>query len=217
MIILDSHTQDSDPDRRGHATRARLRLPFVTNAEAWDHVIALLDQGVTELQGGAAFPFTLPAGFTGFNTPATFLKFNRALRARVAVYRGDLRRGAHLPRRNRSSIPRRRSTLGSTWTSAPARVTSPNPLAVELADQRELRASVAGDPGATPAGRSSGPALPGQAGEAAVAVRRHDEHHAAPAFSSDLGWIRYPSPELADPADQERGADSAPGGGQHRT
>jgi hypothetical protein len=60
----------------------------VTNAAAWTHVITLLDQAATELQG-AAFPFTLPPGFSGFNTPATFLQFNRALRARVAVYRGD--------------------------------------------------------------------------------------------------------------------------------
>jgi hypothetical protein len=39
--------------------------------------------------GGGAFPFALPSGFTGFETPATFVLFNRALRARVAVYTGD--------------------------------------------------------------------------------------------------------------------------------
>ncbi|HEU5303948.1 MAG TPA: hypothetical protein VFU40_04830, partial [Gemmatimonadales bacterium] len=87
LIILGSHTQDQIPIDVGRDASAP-PAPFVTNAQAWDHVISLLDQAATELQG-AAFPFTLPPGFTGFNTPATFLQFNRALRARVAVYRGD--------------------------------------------------------------------------------------------------------------------------------
>jgi starch-binding outer membrane protein, SusD/RagB family len=87
IIILSSHTQDQIPIDVGTSASAA-PAPFVTNAAAWDHVIALLDNAVPELQG-AAFPFPLPAGFTGFNTPATFIQFNRALRARVAVYRGD--------------------------------------------------------------------------------------------------------------------------------
>ncbi len=87
MIILASHNQDQIPIDVGRDASAP-PAPFVTNVAAWDHVIALLDQSVAELQG-TAFPFTLPAGFSGFNTPPTFLQFNRALRARVAVYRGD--------------------------------------------------------------------------------------------------------------------------------
>jgi len=86
-IILSSHAQDQIPIDVGTSASAD-PAPFVTNAAAWDHVIALLDNAVTELQG-TAFPFPLPAGFTGFTTPATFAQFNRALRARVAVYRGD--------------------------------------------------------------------------------------------------------------------------------
>jgi hypothetical protein len=86
-IILSAHTQDQIPIDVGTSASAE-PAPFVTNAAAWDHVIALLDNAVTELQG-AAFPFPLPPGFTGFTTPATFAQFNRALRARVAVYRGD--------------------------------------------------------------------------------------------------------------------------------
>ncbi|MEO8089064.1 MAG: RagB/SusD family nutrient uptake outer membrane protein [Gemmatimonadales bacterium] len=86
-IILSSHTQDQIPVDVGTSASAP-PAPFVTNAAAWDHVIALLDGAVAELQG-TAFPFPLPPGFTGFNTPATFAQFNRALRARVAVYRGD--------------------------------------------------------------------------------------------------------------------------------
>jgi hypothetical protein len=88
-IILSSHTQDQIPIDVGTDVTAP-PAAFATNAEAWNRVISLLDGAVPELQGGgAAFPFTLPTGFTGFNTPATFIQFNRALRARVAVYRGD--------------------------------------------------------------------------------------------------------------------------------
>jgi hypothetical protein len=44
--------------------------------------------------GGTAFPFTLGTGFAGFNTPATFLTFNRALAARVLAIRGSIGCGA---------------------------------------------------------------------------------------------------------------------------
>jgi len=88
-LILSTHTQDSIPIVTDTSVTAP-PAPFGTNAAAYDHVIALLEQGKTDLLGGgAAFPFSLPPGFTGFNTPATFVQFNRALRARVAVYRAD--------------------------------------------------------------------------------------------------------------------------------
>jgi starch-binding outer membrane protein, SusD/RagB family len=51
-------------------------------------ISALLDTAQTSLTaGGSAFPFVLPEGFAGFNTPATFIRFNRALKARTEVYR----------------------------------------------------------------------------------------------------------------------------------
>ncbi|WP_139919989.1 RagB/SusD family nutrient uptake outer membrane protein [Hymenobacter sp. DG01] len=60
------------------------------SAPALTHIRQLLDQAATELAaGGTAFPFQLSSGFNGFNTPATFLKFNRALAARVALYQND--------------------------------------------------------------------------------------------------------------------------------
>lgn len=63
---------------------------FVSRTEALANIRQLLDQAVTELNaGGTAFAFPLSSGFAGFNTPATFLKFNRALAARVALYQGD--------------------------------------------------------------------------------------------------------------------------------
>ena len=63
---------------------------FVTSAAALTNIRQLLDQAATELGGaGSAFAFPLSSGFAGFNTPVTFLKFNRALAARVALYQGD--------------------------------------------------------------------------------------------------------------------------------
>ncbi|HEU4746939.1 MAG TPA: RagB/SusD family nutrient uptake outer membrane protein [Gemmatimonadaceae bacterium] len=64
--------------------------PIAPKAEVFGHISALLDEGLTELQGGGtAFPFSLSPGFSGFNTPATFATFNRALKARVEAYRGN--------------------------------------------------------------------------------------------------------------------------------
>jgi hypothetical protein len=61
--------------------------PIATKAEVYAHIAKLLDEGKTHLQaGGAAFPFPLTSGLAGFNTPTTFLRVNRAMRARAAVY-----------------------------------------------------------------------------------------------------------------------------------
>jgi hypothetical protein len=49
---------------------------------------ALMDEAYADLlAGGAAFPFTVPPGYTGFTTPATFAQFNRALMAKLNVHR----------------------------------------------------------------------------------------------------------------------------------
>jgi hypothetical protein len=62
---------------------------FVTRDEAYTKMAALFDEARTDLAAaGTAFPFTLTTGFAGFNTPATFLRVNRALAARMHVYRG---------------------------------------------------------------------------------------------------------------------------------
>lgn len=62
--------------------------PIVGKDAVFDGIVALLDQAQAHLAaGGGAFPFRLSAGFEGFNTPTSFLRFNRALRARVAAYR----------------------------------------------------------------------------------------------------------------------------------
>jgi hypothetical protein len=62
---------------------------FVTRDSGYKRAAALFDEAKADLTaGGAAFPFALTNGFAGFNTPATFLKVNRALKARADVYRG---------------------------------------------------------------------------------------------------------------------------------
>ncbi|HEX7117663.1 MAG TPA: RagB/SusD family nutrient uptake outer membrane protein [Longimicrobiales bacterium] len=63
--------------------------PFVSFADAMAAVSALLDEAYADLQaaGAASFPFTPAPGFDGFDTPATFAQFNRALAAKVLVHR----------------------------------------------------------------------------------------------------------------------------------
>jgi hypothetical protein len=64
--------------------------PLATKAEIFANIARLLDEGLTHLQaGGSVFPFELSPGFAGFDSTATFATFNRALKARVEVYRGN--------------------------------------------------------------------------------------------------------------------------------
>ena len=68
---------------------------FVSRDSAQNYIIARLDEARTHLvaAGTTPFPFKLHAGFTTngtFNTPATFLQFNRAIAARVQVWRAAL-------------------------------------------------------------------------------------------------------------------------------
>ncbi|PYO42185.1 MAG: hypothetical protein DMD33_11000 [Gemmatimonadetes bacterium] len=86
LMILNSHTEDSIPidvNSQGLA-------PFVSNDSAYKHVSLLLDSAKAELQAASDFPFDPGPGFGVFNTPATFLTFNRALAARVHAYRASL-------------------------------------------------------------------------------------------------------------------------------
>jgi starch-binding outer membrane protein, SusD/RagB family len=60
-------------------------------------IAKILDEGSTQLDGaGAAFPFALPATYAGFDTPATFKRFNRAIALRVAIYQNDFAKAATL-------------------------------------------------------------------------------------------------------------------------
>ncbi|HWU91476.1 MAG TPA: RagB/SusD family nutrient uptake outer membrane protein [Kofleriaceae bacterium] len=64
--------------------------PIVGKAEMFAEIVKQLDDSAAALgKAGKEFPFPLSSGYKGFDTPATFLKYNRAIRARVAVYVKD--------------------------------------------------------------------------------------------------------------------------------
>jgi starch-binding outer membrane protein, SusD/RagB family len=65
---------------------------IVDKATTFARINTLLDGAATDLASVAAtfsFPFELSPGYAGFDTPATFRQFNRALRARTAAYTKD--------------------------------------------------------------------------------------------------------------------------------
>ncbi len=62
--------------------------PFVSYDSGLATIKGLLDTAGTQLQqAGSVFMFKVPPGFAGFDTPAGFLQFNRAIAARVDIYR----------------------------------------------------------------------------------------------------------------------------------
>jgi starch-binding outer membrane protein, SusD/RagB family len=64
--------------------------PIADKPEVLAEIAKKLDEGATELaMGGDAFSFNVSSGFAGFDTPMTFRTFNRAMKARVAVYQKD--------------------------------------------------------------------------------------------------------------------------------
>lgn len=64
--------------------------PIAAKADVYQHIYHLLDSAQTHLQaGGGVFPFPMPQGFSGFNTPTSFVLLNRALRARVDITLSD--------------------------------------------------------------------------------------------------------------------------------
>jgi hypothetical protein len=196
IVILDSHTEDQIPIDVG-TDASGPPAPFVTNAEAWNRVISLLDQGATELVGDA-FPFALPPGFTGFNTPATFLKFNRALRARVAVYRGDY--AGALTFLSQSFLdPAQPMELGVYMDYSTGAGDVANPLAVSSQTSENF---------GHPTLETEAQLQPGGALDQRFLnklVKRPPKSGGTTdtdpvqTFSSDLGWIRYPSPNSPIP------------------
>jgi hypothetical protein len=85
--------------------RATIQIPAPDNpqqvrlvqpSEVYAEAARRLDAGFQALQNagatftGGANGFTPSRGFAGFNTPATFARFNRAIRARLALWQGDV-------------------------------------------------------------------------------------------------------------------------------
>lgn len=64
--------------------------PIVSKTQALQYIANLLDEAANHLNNaGNTLAFQLSSGFSGFNTPVGLLHFNRAVAARVAVYRED--------------------------------------------------------------------------------------------------------------------------------
>ena len=90
-LLMVINTRDAngaviDTDRPVDAEPA----PIVGRDQVLQHIAATLDEARSSLQAaGSSFPFQLTTGFAGFDTPSSFLLFNRALKARVEVYSGD--------------------------------------------------------------------------------------------------------------------------------
>src|SRR5437773_7982367 len=62
--------------------------PFVRQDSVYAYIIGVLNSAATDLAaGGSSFFFHVPPGLSAFATPATFLKFNRALAAKANVLR----------------------------------------------------------------------------------------------------------------------------------
>ncbi len=71
----------ADPDNLG---------PILDFNDALSQIRALLDEAQGNLSSaGDSFAFPLSSGFSGFDTPATFTQFNRAVAAMAAVYASD--------------------------------------------------------------------------------------------------------------------------------
>ena len=101
-VLLSRDTVGTVTEVSGVPTDIR---PFVSRDSGYKFVTAILDSGLVALQGGgASFPFALAPGFTGSpgagfspgvvgfdaSAPAGFIKFNRALKARVETYRASI-------------------------------------------------------------------------------------------------------------------------------
>ena len=95
------------------------QAPFVSRDSVYKSISALLDQAKSDLTtaGSVAFPFSLHEGFAGFDTPTTFLKFNRAIAARVLAFRGSLDCG-------NACYTQALSALGESFVTAPGAASS---------------------------------------------------------------------------------------------
>jgi starch-binding outer membrane protein, SusD/RagB family len=88
LIVINTH--DTNGAVIQMSSDPRVLDPISTKEQVFAHIKKLLDEAKTHLTaGGEAFPFMLGRGYAGFDTPANFLKANRALKARVDVYTGD--------------------------------------------------------------------------------------------------------------------------------
>jgi hypothetical protein len=88
MYIIETRAKLGAPVDVGRTIDAS-PAPFVTEDSVYGFASGLLTDASTKLQANASatFPFPLPPGFTGFDTPTTFRRFVQALLAKANVLR----------------------------------------------------------------------------------------------------------------------------------
>lgn len=92
---------------------------FVSRDSLYKYILNTLDEGNTALlAGGSAFPFALHAGFAGFNTPATFALFNRAIAGKAAAYYATAGGGAAAWQRSLTALGASFMNTGATTRAA---------------------------------------------------------------------------------------------------
>jgi hypothetical protein len=88
LMVINTHDTNGAVIQK--AADPHVLEPIASKAEVFAWIKQLLDEAKTHLlAGGDSFPFPLGGGFTGFDKPMTFLRANRAIKARVDVYTGD--------------------------------------------------------------------------------------------------------------------------------
>ena len=98
--------------------------PFVSRDSVYKFISARLDEAASDLgaAGTAAFPFTVQMEFRGVGpaNPTNFLRFNRAIAARVYAYRGSMQgRDPRLACAGTSCYQRTLDALAQSFISAP--------------------------------------------------------------------------------------------------
>jgi hypothetical protein len=195
LMVLMGHSEDSIPIAVDQPLTAP-PAPFVSNDSAFAYVSALLDSGDTHLAaGGTSFPFSLPAGFTGFDTPAGFRQFNRGLKAAVEVYRGSLGCGAPCYTTAKTLLEGGATFIDTSatadmsagvyfnYSTSPGDIANPlfqNPQTGENYVNPRIRDSVETKPG-------------GGLDNRYVAKVVSRPIQTVDNLTSDLGWIRYPA------------------------
>jgi hypothetical protein len=137
--------------------------------QGYTRAATLLDEARTHLNAaGAAFPFQLTTGFAGFNTPAAFLRFNRAIRARMEAYRA--RWNDALTALNESFLSTAATTAAAlatgvyhVYSTAPGDAVNPlfDPAPRALVAHPSFLAEAQAQPGGAPDRRASSKAVVG--------------------------------------------------------
>jgi len=209
LMVLNAHTEDSIPVQVNGPINSL--APFVSNDSAYKFVIGLLDSARTELTAATAFPFDPGAGFSAFNTPTTFLKFNRGLAARVWTYRASpsapgvnciaCRDSAAAALAASFMDPAASMDLGAYHVFSTGNQDTPNPLAQNPASAVNLVHPFIKDSADTQnvAGRIKDKRFLAKVTDRKSPVETVPDTFSLSCLSSALAWARYPTPNSSIP------------------